>query len=107
MAHDRAVVDDVESKGLSPLFLRLSPSSVFVQQSLGLWVETSAQGLELVLALPGLPAASAWAAGALGKGMMLWHGQEDPGCTHSVMAEGGLETPGPGCLTWIMVCNSC
>lgn len=64
------------------------------------------QVLKLVLALPGLPAASAWAAGALGKGMIPWHGQEDPGCTCSVMAVGGLETPGPGYLTWMMVCKS-
>lgn len=71
-----------------------------------LGVEASAQVLKLVLALPGLPAASAWAAGALGKGVMLWHRQGDPGCTHCVMAVGGLETPGPGCLTWIMVCKS-
>lgn len=35
MAHGRAAVGDVESEGLSPLFLRLFPSSVFMQQSPG------------------------------------------------------------------------
>lgn len=103
MAHDGTVFDGVESEGLSPGFsLPLcSCSKVHV-----LWVEASAQVLKLVLALPGLPAASAWAAGALGKGLMPWHGQGDPGCTHSVMAVDALETSGPGYLTWITVCKS-
>lgn len=35
MAHDGAVIDDVESEGLSPLFLRLFPSYGFMQESPG------------------------------------------------------------------------
>lgn len=105
MAHDGAVVDNVESKGLSPLFLRLFPLCSCNKVQV-LCVESSAQGLKLVLAFPRLPEAPAWAAGALGKGMLPWHEQEDPGCTHSVVAVGGLETPGLGCVTWIMVCKN-
>lgn len=61
MAHDGAVVDDVESEGLSPLFLRLFPSSVFMQQSPGAVGGSLCPGAETGLGF-------AWTASSLSMG---------------------------------------